>query len=96
VVDVLVSVPIDWRDRIAIIGAVLISLIVVLGFTAVCIAVFFFEIPAGSKDLANVLFGGLLTAFIGVVAYWTGSSSGSQKKDEVIAKAAALAAEKLP
>lgn len=87
---------IDWRDRISIIGAVLISLIVVLGFTAVCIAVFFFEIPAGSKDLANVLFGGLLTAFIGVVSYWTGSSSGSQKKDEVIAKAAAIAAEKLP
>lgn len=77
---------IDWRDRIAIIGAVLISTIVVLGFTAVCAALFFYEIPASSQRIADNLFGGLLVAFAGVVQYWTGSTSSSQKKDATIAQ----------
>lgn len=76
---------IDWRDRISIIGAVIISVIVTGGFMIVCVAVFFLEIRPSMQQLANILFGGLLTAFVGVVQYWTGSTSGSQKKDSVIA-----------
>lgn len=83
---------IDWRDRITIIGAVTVSVIVVLAFSAICAAMFFREIPAGSKDLANILFGGLIAAFTGVVQYWTGSNSSAQKKDATIAQTAAVAA----
>lgn len=82
---------IDWRDRISILGAVIISVIVTLGFMVVCTAVFFLEIRASMQQLANILFGGLLTAFVGVVQYWTGSTSGSQKKDALIAAQAASA-----
>ena len=82
---------IDWRDRISIIGAVIISVIVVGGFIGVCTAVYFFEIPAASQRLADNLFGGLLVAFASVVNYWTGSTSGSQRKDSVIAAQSAAA-----
>jgi len=87
---------IDWRDRINIIGAVAVSLIVTLAFGAVCIALFFFEIPAGSVRTADTLFGFLGAAFIAITQYWTGSSSGNQKKDAIISDAAKVAAAKLP
>ncbi len=82
---------IDWRDRISIFGAVTVSLIVVLGFISVCVALFFFEVPTASQRLADNLFGGLLVAFAGVVQYWTGSTSSSQKKDAVLAEQATTA-----
>lgn len=87
---------IDWRDRITIIGQIIISLWVVVSFSAVCIAVFFFEIPATSQRLGDMLFGGLLTAFMAIVYFWTGSTSGSQKKDATISDAAKAAAAKVP
>lgn len=87
---------IDWRDRISITGQILISLNVVLAFNAVCLAVFFYEIPASSQRLGDMLFGGLLTAFMAVVYFWTGSTSGSQKKDATISDAAKAAAAKMP
>ncbi len=87
---------IDWRDRISIIGQVVISLWVVIAFSAVCLAVFFYEIPASSQRLGDMLFGGLLTAFMAIVYFWTGSSSSSQKKDATISDAAKTAAAKVP
>ena len=87
---------IDWRDRISIIGQVVISLWVVMAFSAICIAIFFFEIPASSQRLGDMLFGGLLTAFMAIVYFWTGSTSGSQKKDATISDAAKAAALKAP
>ncbi len=79
---------IDWRDRITITGQIAVSLWVIAAFTCVCVAVFFFEIPATSQRLGDMLFGGLLTAFMAVVYFWTGSTSGSQKKDMTISDAA--------
>lgn len=87
---------IDWRDRITIIGQIIISMIVTLAFLSVCLAVFFYEIPASSQRLGDTLFGGLLTAFMAIVYFWTGSTSGSQKKDATISDAAKLAAAKAP
>lgn len=79
---------IDWRDRISIIGAVLVSVIVVCGFAAVCIALFFFTIPQEMKELAMLLLGILGAGFTTVVGYWMGSSSSNQKKDATIAATA--------
>lgn len=42
------------------------------------------EVPAGSKDVLNIMLGSLGTAWIQVMAYYFGSSSGSDKKTEVI------------
>lgn len=82
---------IDWRDRISILGAVIVSVIVVLGFGGVCAALFFFEVPDKSMQLAMLLLGILGAGFTSVINYWTGSSSSSQKKDATIAAAAAKA-----
>lgn len=82
---------IDWRDRISIIGQIVISFWVVLSFSMVCVTVFFIEIPASSQRLGDMLFGGLLTAFMAIVYFWTGSTSGSQKKDMTISDAAKAA-----
>lgn len=87
---------IDWRDRITIIGQIIISTIVTLAFLAVCMSVFFYEIPESSRRLGDMLFGGLLTAFMAIVYFWTGSTSGSQKKDATISDAAKVAAAKIP
>lgn len=87
---------IDWRDRITIIGQIIISTIVVMAFLAVCMTIFFLEIPASSQRLGDMLFGGLLTAFMAIVYFWTGSTSGSQKKDATISDAAKAAAAKVP
>lgn len=76
---------IDWRDRIATIGAVVVSLLVVSGFAGVCIALFFFKIPQEMKEIAMLLLGILGAGFTTIVNYWTGSTSSSQKKDSVIA-----------
>jgi len=83
---------IDWRDRISIIGAVLISVIVVVGFAIVCGALFFLKIPQEMKEIAMLLLGILGAGFTTVINYWTGSSSSSQKKDQTIAEAASTAA----
>ena len=83
---------IDWRDRITIIGGILYSTVVTVGFVLVCLALYFLEIPASQKDIALILFGGLLVAFKDVGSFWTGSTSSSQKKDATIAQTATVAA----
>lgn len=84
---------IDWRDRISIIGAAIISVIVVVGFAAVCGALFFLKIPQEMKEIAMLLLGILGAGFTTIINYWTGSSSSSQKKDATIAQTATKAAE---
>ena len=84
---------IDWRDRISTIGAVLISVITVLGFAAVCAALFFFKIPQEMKEIAMLMLGILGAGFTTIINYWTGSTSSSQKKDATIAQTATIAAE---
>ena len=83
---------IDWRDRISILGAVIVSVLTVLGFAGVCASLFFFTIPAEMKELAMLLLGILGAGFTTIVNYWTGSTSSSQKKDQTIADTASVAA----
>lgn len=82
----------DWRDRIATMGAIAISLIVVSGFGSVCVALFFYKIPQEMKELAMLLLGILGAGFTSVINYWTGSNSGAQKKDATIAATAGMVA----
>ena len=85
----------DWRDRISLMGGVLYSTVVTVGFILVCASLYYREIPASQKDIALILFGGLLVAFKDVGSYWTGSTSSSQKKDATISDAAKAAAAKV-
>lgn len=70
-------VPLNARD----VGAVTISVIVTLAFCGVTAMIFVTAVPDSSRDLANMLFGGLMGMQGAVVNYWIGSSSGSAVKD---------------
>lgn len=65
-------------------GAPLVSAIVLLAFGLALYAVVAQEIPAGSRELALLLLGGLLGMAQAVVSYWVGSSAGSARKDEAL------------
>lgn len=69
--------PLNARD----VGAVTISVIVTLAFCGVTAMIFVSPVPDTSRDLANMLFGGLMGMQGAVVNYWIGSSSGSAVKD---------------
>lgn len=66
---------------------VLISAIVLIAFAAVCGLVLFRAVPAGSEQVATMLLGTLATMAGSAVAYWLGSSAGSDKKTDLLAKA---------
>ncbi len=64
------------------------SLIVIMGFIAVCLAMFLMPpIHQEMKELAMLLLGVLAAGFTTIINFWTGSTSSSQKKDAVIAQA---------
>jgi glycerol uptake facilitator-like aquaporin len=69
------------KDSVALWGSVLISAIVTFGFFLMLYMVLQREIPAGSRDLANIMLGYLGGSFTAVVGYWVGSSIGSARKD---------------
>ena len=60
------------------------GLFITAGFFGLLAYLLKFEPPAGSRDLINILFGALSTAWIGVVSYYFGSSAGSTRKDEIL------------
>jgi hypothetical protein len=62
----------DERDRLMLIGAGLISTIVTVAFCAACVAPYLFEVKTGNRELISNMFSGLMTAFGGVVGFWTG------------------------
>jgi glycerol uptake facilitator-like aquaporin len=72
------------KDSVALWGSVLISAIVTFGFFAMLYLVIKNDIPAGSRDLANIMLGSLGTSFTAVVGYWVGSSIGSARKDAAL------------
>jgi len=84
--------PIDWRDRISIIGQIVISVVVVFGFLSVRILMIFVEILPNNQRSADTFDGAIIGAFTAVLGFWIGSSSGGQKKDATIADTAKTAA----
>ncbi len=68
------------RHTIALLAAAAVSLIVLVGFFGAAWAVFVMPLPAGSKDIATVIFGGLASMAGAVVQFWCGSSVGSMQK----------------
>lgn len=57
---------------------------VTAGFFGVLAFMLTQEVPAGSRDVLNIMLGSLGTAWIQVMSYYFGSSSGSDKKTAII------------
>lgn len=64
--------------------------LITAGFFGVLIFMLVGDIPMGSKDILNIMLGVLGSSWAGVISYFFGSSSGSDKKTELLAKAEAL------
>ena len=64
---------------------------VTLGFFGVLAVIMFCTIPTTSRDVLNIMLGSLGTAWTGVIAYYFGSSSGSDRKTELLAQSPAVA-----
>ncbi|MFM9974523.1 MAG: hypothetical protein ACKVON_08120 [Beijerinckiaceae bacterium] len=63
-------------------GAPVVSVIIVIAFAAVLLALFFKALP--DNQVALLMIGALVSEFRGVTSYWLGSSRGSQEKDATI------------
>lgn len=69
----------DWTPR-ALAGGV------TLGFFSVLLYMMVHDVPATTKDVLNIMLGSLGTAWVSIIAYYFGSSSGSDRKTELMAK----------
>lgn len=56
-------------------------------FGAILAFMLFANVPAGSKDLLNIMLGMLGTSYVSVISYYFGSTAGSLAKSELLAKA---------
>lgn len=65
---------------------VVVSVIVLCGFGMLSFLAMKPEVSGVSKEVVLYLLGAWSTLAAGVVNYWVGSSAGSSKKDEIIAK----------
>lgn len=63
-----------------------IAVVICAMFAAMMIALFRFEPPSGAREALLIFAGSLASAFGAVVNYWFGSSSGSARKDELLAR----------
>ena len=69
-------------------GAPVVSVVVLVTFAVVMTLAFLKDVPPQSEQVVNVLLGALATMATSVVSYWVGSSAGSDRKDEHIARLA--------
>ena len=67
----------DWTPRV-------LSSAITLGFFGILLFMMLRSVPQESRDILNIMLGSLGTAWISVVTYYFGSSSGSSKKTEMI------------
>ena len=69
----------DYTPRILAFG-------ITAGFFGILTWMLKHDVPQASRDVLNIMLGSLGTAWIAVVTYYFGSSAGSARKDETIAK----------
>ena len=66
------------------VGRVAVSILAIAAFIGYVAAILKVPIPPEMRDVVNTAGGILGGAFVGVVNYWIGSSSGSASKDKTI------------
>ena len=69
-------------------GAPVVSALVLVTFAVVMALALTRSLPAGSETILSLLLGSLAAMATSVVSYWVGSSAGSARKDDHLAKLA--------
>ena len=65
---------------------IVLAVVVTLGFFGLVYLAFFHDITVSSSGLVDGLIGSLGTAWVGIINYYFGSSSGSAEKTKVLAE----------
>ncbi|MGF6299010.1 hypothetical protein OKW42_002340 [Paraburkholderia sp. WC7.3d] len=69
----------DWVPKV-------LAMAVTTGFFGILLLMAFQPLPGTNKDLVNVIVGALGTAWISIIGYYFGTSVGSKRKTELLAK----------
>jgi hypothetical protein len=69
----------DWVPKV-------LAMAVTVGFFGILMLMAFQPLPGTNKDLVNVIVGALGTAWISIIGYYFGTSAGSMRKTELLAK----------
>ncbi|CAB3733401.1 hypothetical protein [Paraburkholderia rhynchosiae] len=69
----------DWVPKV-------LAMTVTAGFFGILLLMAFQPLPGVNKDLVNVIVGALGTAWISIIGYYFGTSVGSMRKTELLAK----------
>ena len=69
----------DWVPKV-------LAMAVTAGFFGILLLMAFQPLPGANKDLVNVIVGALGTAWISIIGYYFGTSVGSMRKTELLAK----------
>jgi hypothetical protein len=69
----------DWVPKV-------LAMAVTIGFFGILLLMAFQPLPGTNKDLVNVIVGALGTAWISIIGYYFGTSVGSMRKTELLAK----------
>ncbi|MGF6607459.1 hypothetical protein OKW45_002359 [Paraburkholderia sp. WSM4175] len=69
----------DWVPKV-------LAMAVTTGFFGILLLMAFQPLPGTNKDLVNVIVGALGTAWISIIGYYFGTSVGSMRKTELLAK----------
>ena len=80
------TVALAQSGSVIALGAPIISTLVLITFATVMTLALTRSLPQGSETILNMLLGTLAAMATSVVSYWVGSSAGSARKDDHIAK----------
>lgn len=82
------TIALAQSGSIIALGAPIVSSLVLVTFATVMSLALTRSLPQGSETILNMLLGTLAAMATSVVSYWVGSSAGSARKDERIARLA--------
>lgn len=83
------EVQIATSDKAPLINKIILPILaafVTFGFFGILAYMLLYEIPQANKDVLNIMLGSLGTAWIGIIFYYFGSSSGSASKQKQLDK----------
>ena len=66
---------------------IILTMLLISGFMAVLVSLFFWDVPAGNRETLVYMAGQLSGFTSAAIAYWYNTTHGSARKTEILAKA---------